>query len=217
MNSSLLPDSLKHKPGSSSVPELVGSFLTIKDTSNLSLTSRNALDEFGSGKRIQGYGDQSVGVLESKIQRLLVILDTIVPDEIMDIHGDDYPADETLRELIFRYLKYCLNNADRRGKAEMGENRERASDIFQIALMMVMMVEKGKEIFEGEVFADENTMDDARLLFKLVTMGIRASRIDPILEIRKHLREEEEAASEGGGSRKRSREVQGGKTFYEFS
>jgi hypothetical protein len=217
MNSSLLPDSLKHKPGSSSIPELVGSFLTIKDTSNLSLTSRNALDEFGLGKRIQAYGEQSVGVLESKIQKLLVILDTKVPDDIMDIHGDGYEKNKTLRELIFKYLDYCLNNADRRGGAKMGENRQRARDIFQIALMMVLIEEEKKEIFEGEVFADENTQDNARLLFKLVTMGIRASRIDPILEIRKHLREEEDAASEGGGSRKRSREVQGGKTFYEFS
>ena len=103
MNSSLLPDSLRHKPGSGFVPDLVGSFLTTQEVGRLASTSRNALDEFGSGARIGRYGEESFGILEHKKARLLFLLDQVVPDSYLDLASVDRVR-KTLREHIRDYF-----------------------------------------------------------------------------------------------------------------
>jgi hypothetical protein len=147
MNYSLLPDSLRSKPGSGSVPDLVGSFLTPQEIGRVASTSRNALDEFGSGKRIGRFGEESVGVLEQKRGRLLFLLDQIVPENFLQIVGMVRVV-KTLRQHISDYLVKLFDPFQFDVHIRMHVSaafilEEKKEDNYRLKAMIVLMIIDG--------------------------------------------------------------------------
>ena len=240
MNSSLLPDSLRSKPGSDSFAEMIGPYLTTQEVGRLASTSRRAADEFGSGKR-GGEGERaSYGVLEKKKARLLFLLDQIVPDRYLRLAGGDQRRNTLREHLRFYYIDDMFN------PNEVPRYYHPRKKLRLMALVVLMIIDGdllklGTEAQRANwgddqtflftslatgldnAFVDRDRQEifvDARRLLTLAMASPRDINSDITRQLREELRQEEgddEEDDEGGGSRKRLREgMGGGKTYYKF-